>query len=224
MRLQGPLRPFPLVLDVNRLPSSASVLSLQSRPASPLSLPSPSLFDALSLPTQLGSFYLRLRPHYYPLHAHSIPGVRHLQPNLLLRSCSCILRPRPPNHPEPRSSPRSQPPSSSSDPTPALGAPRFSSRPQFSSLSTPSSRSSVPQSQPAAPPKTPVASPKNPILAPKVSLINSAARTWSSGQWPRSQGLLGAPSECCGSCRRALFSSPELLGLGPELGPSRREM
>ena len=44
-------------------------------------------FDTTSLPTQLSSFYLRLRPYHYPFHTHSIPGVPS-QRTLLL--CPCI--------------------------------------------------------------------------------------------------------------------------------------
>jgi hypothetical protein len=54
--------------------------------------PSPSVVStsrstAPLAPTQLGLFHLCLQFYRYPLHAHSIPGVQHSQPNLLLRPC-----------------------------------------------------------------------------------------------------------------------------------------
>jgi hypothetical protein len=59
-----------------------------------------SYFRYPSLPTQLSSFYLRLRPYHYPLYTHSIPRVQHSQCNLLLLPCFCILCPRPPSSPQ----------------------------------------------------------------------------------------------------------------------------
>jgi len=80
------------------------------------------VLDTLSLPTQLDSFYLRLRHYYYPSHTYSIPGVQHMQPNLLLRSCSYILgtRPQPPSQ---SAAPQSQPAPPQSQPVAPLKTP-----------------------------------------------------------------------------------------------------